>query len=79
MKNKNTIVTILIVIVILLIGYFLYSKKTISLNKELNQPNQSNAIQNNNDLTKASDELNNTNIDSIDNELNENTNEASSL
>ena len=84
MKNQkgNTMLIVLVITAIVLVGgYLFYKGGAMSLN---NQPSsqvqqQSNAIQNDSGLMSASGDLDNTNVDSMDSQLNQNTTEASSF
>jgi hypothetical protein len=84
MKNqkRNTMLIVLVIAAVVLVGgYLFYRGGTMPSG---NQPSsqvqqQSNAIQNDSGLLSASDDLDSTNVDSIDSQLNQNTAEASSL
>ena len=75
------LIVLVIAAVVLVGGYLFYKGGTMPLN---NQPSsqvqqQSNVIQNDSELMSASSDLDNTNVDSMDSQLNQNTTEASSL
>ena len=84
MKNQkgNTILTVLIIAAIVLVGgYLFYQRGTMPSNNQPSQQlqQQSNAIQNDSELMSASGDLDSTNVDSMDNQLNQNTTDASSF
>ena len=84
MKNQkgNTMLIVLVIAVIVLIGgYLFYKGGTMSSNNQPSQQvqQQSNVIQNDSELMSASGDLDNTNVDSMDSQLNQNTTEASSF
>lgn len=81
MKNQkgNIILKVLIIAAIVLVGgYLFYQRGTIPSNNQPSQQ-QSNAIQNDSGLMSASSDLDNTNVDSMDNQLNQNTTDAASF
>lgn len=68
---SSTLLIITVVAVIAVAGIiFLNKKSSTGLNQQIPQGSQS-SIQNSNDLNAASINLDNTNIDSLDNELNQ--------
>jgi len=81
MKNQkgNTMLIILVIAAIVLVGGYLFYKGGIMPSGNQPSQQQSNAIQNDNELMSASSDLDNTNVDSMDNQLNQNTTDASSF
>jgi predicted negative regulator of RcsB-dependent stress response len=84
MKNQkgNTMLIVLVIAAIVLVGGYLFYKGGTMPSG--NQPSsqvqqQSNAIQNDSELMSASSDLDSTNVDSMDNQLNQNTTDASSF
>ncbi len=72
---------VLVIAVIVLVGGYLFYKGTMPSGNQPSQQaqQQSNAIQNDSGLMSASSDLDSTNVDSMDNELNQNTTDASSF
>lgn len=76
---SSTLLIIAVVAVIAVVGIiFLKKQSNIGLNKPIPQTGQS-SIQNSSDLNSASADLDNTNIDGLDSELNQVSSDASNL
>ena len=77
-QKGNTLLIVLILAAAVLIGgYVLYQRGAMP---SANQPEQqSNAIQNDSGLQSASNDLDSTNVDSMDTELNQTTQDASNF
>lgn len=73
--------TVIVVVVIMLIGivYFLSKGSSVSTPIVQTPTSQTQGIQNDNELTSASADLDNTNLNTVDSELNQSNQDASSL
>jgi predicted PurR-regulated permease PerM len=79
-KGLSLILLITAVIAVIVVAGIIFLKKqsNTELNQQIPQGSQS-SIQNSNDLNAASTDLDNTDIDSLDNELNQVNSDASTF
>jgi hypothetical protein len=81
MKNQkgNTMLIVLIFVALVLVGGYFFLNRGAPSNNQPSSQQQSNAIQNDSGLMSASNDLDSTNVDGIDTELNQNDTDASSF
>lgn len=84
MKTTNTIAVIVaIVLVVIAVGYFLTKSNSVTTppaQTMTNQPSeQTQGIQNDSELTSAANELDSTDLNSIDSDLNQNDTDSSTF
>lgn len=72
------LIVLMVALLVLVGGYYAYHKMTKSFMMPTEQTTQ-NTIQSDSGLMSASSDLDNTNIDSMDTELNQNTQDTSSF